>query len=122
MLARFAVSMLFTAAAVLAGCARPTTSPTAPIAKVPTARPAPVIVRIVSRHYSIVVSAGPTAPIYQVTNSAGHIVADGVTLAQLRLVDNNLYEELLPALAPNARVDARADAARDGDLLLLVDK
>jgi hypothetical protein len=105
MLTRFAVSLTITWA-MLSGCARPTPAPAAPIAKTPAAQPAPVIVRIVSRRYTIVVSAGPVAPVYHVTNSAGQVVADGVTLEQLQLVDNTLYQELVPTIAPSAQVDA----------------
>ncbi|HSV16021.1 MAG TPA: hypothetical protein VLI90_17295 [Tepidisphaeraceae bacterium] len=121
MLTRFAVAMM-TVAAGIGGCAtQATPAAVAPvaIAPAPAAKPAaPVIVRLVSRHYTIVVSAGRTAPLYQVTDNSGKLLADGVTLAQLRLVDNNLYQELVPALAPKAE----ADASMEGPAIGLAEK
>jgi hypothetical protein len=119
MLTRLAV-VTIGVAAVLGGCAKQAgPAPAAPLATAPSAaKPAPVIVRLVSRRYTIVVSAGRVAPIYHVTNSAGQVVADGVTLEQLQLVDNTLYQELVPAIAPNAR----ADASLEGPLIGVVDK
>src|SRR4051794_9513098 len=100
------VVLMTLSASALAGCARPSPAPMAPLAKAAPTKPNPIIVRIVSRRYMIVVSAGKLGPLYTVTNAAGQVVADGVTLAELRLVDNNLYQELVPAIAPSASADA----------------
>jgi hypothetical protein len=89
----------------------------APIAKLPGTPPqaaaqGPVIVRLVSRHYSVVISAGRTAPVYTIHDASGGLLASNVTLDQLRQSRVDLYDHLAPLIAPENSASARAWAGK----------
>jgi hypothetical protein len=89
------------------GCAHRPPAP-APVAQSFSASN-PMIVRLVGRRYTVNVTAGPKAPLYTITDLSGKVLADNMTLAQLRVSDQSLYEEIVPALAPEARADLGVD-------------
>jgi hypothetical protein len=64
-----------------------------------------MIVRLVGRRYTVNVTAGPKAPLYTIMDLKGNVLAENMTLAQLQVSDQNLYEEVAPALAPETRAD-----------------
>jgi hypothetical protein len=89
----------FTAAALAA-----TRSATAPLPDMPpvlagtTAKPH-VIVRVVSRDHSMTVVSSPAGPRYSAVTTNGAILADGLTLEQLRAAQPALYREVSPGVA-----------------------
>lgn len=64
----------------------------------------PVIVRLVGRNYSVVISAGPKSPVYTIRNGAGQLLAQNLTLEELRLARTDLYDKLAPAISPESTV------------------
>lgn len=62
----------------------------------------PVIVRLVGRNYSVVISAGPKAPVYTVRDGAGQLLAQNLTLEELRQDHVDLYDKIAPALSPHS--------------------
>lgn len=62
----------------------------------------PPIVRLQNRSYAIQISAGPRSPLYSITNSAGRLLCDNITLTDLQSQHRDLFNLLAPALAPNA--------------------
>ena len=90
-----------------AGCAQHR----APVAKGPTITPkaapqGPVIVRLVSRHYSVVISAGAKSPVYTIQSASGDLLASNVTLDQLRHSRADLYDQLAPLISPEGSASA----------------
>src|SRR5690348_4106775 len=68
----------------------------------------PVIVRLAGRHQTIVVTAGPTAPLYSATRDDGTPIVAGATLDQLRREHPEVYQQLIPTIA----VEAKAQTSR----------
>jgi hypothetical protein len=94
---------------LVAGCARHPAP--APVAKTrgimpPAAPPGPVIVRLVSRHYTVVISAGATSPVYTIRSAPGGLLASNVTLDQLRQTRVDLYDQLAPLISPQGSASA----------------
>jgi hypothetical protein len=75
-----------------------------PVASAPTRYL--TIVRLQSRNYSIEISAGPRSPVYSITDSAGQLICDNLSLTDLRIAHPELFNLLAPALAPNATASA----------------
>jgi hypothetical protein len=67
---------------------------------------APEIVRLVGRHFTVTIVAGPKAPLYTVVSDSGDVLAERMTLAELRENKPDVYRNLAPALAPSLRADA----------------
>jgi hypothetical protein len=85
------------------GCANhPTQSAAAPT----TERQHQVIVRLVSRNYSVVICEGPQSPLYTIRGATGELLARNLTLNELRDSRPDLYNSLAPALSPKATVMA----------------
>ena len=100
---RNAIAFIVIAACVaMLGCAsRPastSTPATAPAARATTDRP--VIVRLVGRNYSVVISAGIKGPVYTVRTPDGQLLAENLTLNELRQSHTDLYDKLAPAISP----------------------
>ena len=76
----------------------------APVAKMSD----PIITRIVARHYTVVVAAGPDAALYTITGENGQRLADHITLAAMKQSNPDLFRQIAPALAMGD-----ADAAID---------
>ena len=82
----------------------------------------PVIVRVVGRHQTITVTAGPECPLYSAATNDGKALVASATLEQLRQDHPDLYQQIEPSLAvesndvaPARRAGAsssRADIAR----------
>jgi hypothetical protein len=91
----------------MVGCTHssPTTEP-ATVSSAPIAPKRPVIVRLESRFYSIVISAGPKSPLYTVHTASGELLAQNVTLDELRDSRPDLYNQLAPALSPKGSASA----------------
>lgn len=87
----------------MAGCANHA-APAAAAAPAAVAPQGPVIVRLVGRNYSVVISAGPKAPVYTVRDGAGQLLALNLTLEELRLNHSDLYDKLAPAISPHSTV------------------
>lgn len=68
----------------------------------------PVIVRLESRFYSVVISAGPRSPLYTVHNANGQLLAQNLTLDELRSSRRDLFDQLAPALSPKGSASASA--------------
>lgn len=81
------------------GCANHAPA-TAPAASATAAPPSPVIVRLLGRNYSVVISAGPKSPVYTIRNATGAVVARDVTLNELRDSRVDLYDQLAPLISP----------------------
>lgn len=109
-----AVALTLSCGAMI-GCAHQNAS--APLAKAGTRSPAlpgaqgPVIVRLVSRHYTVVISAGAKSPVYTIRNAAGDLLASDVTLDQLRDTRVDLYDQLAPLISPEGSASARVQWA-----------
>jgi hypothetical protein len=78
-----------------------------------TAPEYPVIVRIVGRHQTITVTAGPGAPLYSAATSDGKVLVAAATLEQLRDRHPDLYRQLDPSLATEPKGDDAARPAGD---------
>ena len=82
----------------------------------------PVIVRIVGRHQTITVTAGPECPLYSAATNDGKLLVAGSTLQQLRDQHPDLYQQIEPSIAveandtvparPAGESSKRADMAR----------
>ena len=59
----------------------------------------PLIVRLVGRHQTITVTAGPAGPLYSATRSDGTAVVAGATLEKLRRDHPDVYQHLVPSIA-----------------------
>jgi hypothetical protein len=108
--AKSVLSVLLLSGTMVFGCARHPAP--APVAKTNVTTPAqaapqgPVIVRLVSRHYTVVVSAGPKSPVYTIHSAAGDLLASNVTLDQLRQTRVDLYDQLAPLISPEGSASA----------------
>ena len=99
----------------------------------------PLIVRLVGRHQTITVTAGPAGPLYSATRSDGTAVVAGATLETLRRDHPDVYQHLVPSIATERDRDgsprkpdanhpqgeaqpvSAIDASLDGALLLSVE-
>jgi hypothetical protein len=98
----------------MAGCAPHSEPATQASAAPTTGATGPVIVRLVGRNYSVVISAGPKAPVYTIRNAQGQLLAQNLTLQELRQDHVDLYDQLAPAISPEGTVSAVwADSRRE---------
>ena len=82
----------------------------------------PVIVRVVGRHQTITVTAGPEGPLYSAATNDGEMLVAGATLERLRREHPDLYQQIEPSMAveandtvparPAGESSKRADMAR----------
>lgn len=93
------LKMLGVAAVVsLAACStRPAVKPIAQ-AK-PAAENYPVITRIVGRHQTVTISAGPTSPLYSIQSPDGRMLVAYATLDQLRQQHPEHFRMIEPLVA-----------------------
>jgi hypothetical protein len=99
----------------LAGCGNHSPAPAPATAVAPAAAPAgPMIVRLVGRKYSVVISAGPRGPVYTFRTPGGQLLAQGMMLDELRLSRADLYDKIAPAFSPGR---AMSSAAVTGDMI-----
>ena len=74
----------------------------------------PVIVRLVGRHQTITVTAGPTAPLYSAARNDGTPIVAAATLDQLRQEHPEVYQQLIPTIATEAKAErSRKDKSQD---------
>ena len=74
------------------------------------AKDPPVLVRLESKHETIVITSGPTGPLYTVIAGDGTFLVKDVTLAQLELNNPQVHQRVESAIAANhARLDAGLD-------------
>src|SRR5688572_27893554 len=59
----------------------------------------PMIVRIVGRHQTITVTAGPAGPLYSASTSDGKAIVAAATLDELRDRHPEVYRQLHPGIA-----------------------
>lgn len=71
----------------------------------------PMIVRIVGRHQTITVTAGPEGPLYSAATNDGKLLVAGSTLEQLREQHPLLYRQIEPSMAVEANDTAPARPA-----------
>ena len=64
----------------------------------------PVIVRIVSRHQTIIVSAGPTGAVYSARAADGTQLAVNLTLSELREKQPAIYESIQTGWTTKAEI------------------
>lgn len=109
--ARSFLAVLVLSGGAIVGCTRHPAP--APVARTmgtgstePAAQQGPVIVRLVSRHYSVVISAGPKSPVYTIRNASGGLLASNITLDQLRQTRVDLYDQLAPLISPQGSASA----------------
>ena len=60
-----------------------------------------LITKIVSRHYTIEVSAGPTEPVYTVMGEDGNPLVDHITLGAMKQANPTLFNSVSSTLAMN---------------------
>ncbi len=65
------------------------------------AKDPPVIVRLESKHETVVITAGSAGPLYTVIASDGTFLVRGLTLAQLKLSNPQVHERVESAIAAN---------------------
>jgi hypothetical protein len=75
----------------------------------------PVIVRLVGRHQTIVVTAGPTAPLYSATRNDGTPIVAAATLEQLRRDHPEVYQQLIPTIATEAKAASSRKSKSEDD-------
>src|SRR5215218_7438363 len=73
----------------------------------------PVIVRIVGRHQTITVTAGPEGPLYSAATNDGEMLVAGATLERLRREHPDLYQQIEPSMAVEANDTVPARPARE---------
>jgi len=52
------------------------------------------IVRLVGRHHTIIITAGPKTPLYTIATNSGQVLASNLTLEQLRQTQPDLYADV----------------------------
>ena len=72
----------------------------------------PMIVRIVGRHQTITVTAGPAGPLYSAATSDGKAIVAGATLDELRDRHPAVYRQLHPGIAIKGDDDSGTGRAR----------
>jgi hypothetical protein len=65
----------------------------------------PVIVRVVGRHQTITVTAGPECPLYTAETTDGKLLVASATLEQLRSEHPEVYRQLNPSVAEESDAD-----------------
>lgn len=73
-----------------------------PSAATPPSASYPVIVRLVSVHHTITITAGPNGPLYSARDRDGTVLASNLTLGELRAQRPDIYRQVNPALASAA--------------------
>lgn len=97
------MSLVTAGCAAAMGCATRPAASTAPAGQaVRAAAERPVIVRLVGRNYSVVISAGLKGPVYTVRKPDGQLLAENLTLDELRQSHTDLYDKLAPAISPES--------------------
>jgi hypothetical protein len=86
------------AVSLLAGCAQPPRTPAPQASATSPAVFEPVIVRLVSRQKTIVITAGHGQSLYSVFDSSGRAIVSRATLDELRAGDPTLYEMIAPGV------------------------
>ena len=79
----------------------------------------PMIVRLVGRHQTIVVTAGPAGkgPLYSAERNDGTLIVAAATLDELRKDHPEVYQQLIPAMAtPRAETSKRKDQDKKEDV------
>ena len=56
----------------------------------------PIIVRLVSRHQTITITAGQGGALYTVVDASGRTIISRATLDQLRVTDSEIYRMIAP--------------------------
>jgi hypothetical protein len=95
-------------AAALSGCTHHTSAasnPAEPQEPQSASAHYPVIVRMVARHSTITISAGPRGPVYSAATSSGKTLVSNATLEELRTAHPDVYRQVEPTLALDARAD-----------------
>jgi hypothetical protein len=95
-------------AAVSSGCVRHTPAaqlPAEPQEPQSASAHYPVIVRMVARNSTITITAGPRGPLYSAATSSGQSLVSNATLEQLRSDHPDVYRQVEPTLALDARAD-----------------
>lgn len=101
---------LMAACIIMAGCAsRPAPPSTAPTGTAARTAERSVIVRLVGRNFSVVISAGSKGPVYTVRAPDGKLLALNLTLDELRHSHTDLYDKLAPAISPENSAVLTAD-------------
>ena len=59
----------------------------------------PVIVRLVSVHRTITITAGPNGPLYSARDRDGNTLASNLTLGELRAQRPDIYRQVSPVIA-----------------------
>lgn len=91
------------AAMSLAACAtRPAVTPVAQAT--PAVQTYPVITRIVGRHQTVTISAGPTSPLYSVQSPDGRMLVAYATLDQLRRQYPEHFKMIEPLVAADTSI------------------
>jgi hypothetical protein len=62
----------------------------------------PVIVRLVSRHEVITITAGARTPLYTVADASGRVLIREMSLPELKKTRPDLLEQIAPALSSAA--------------------
>lgn len=89
----------------ISGCARPS-APPAPQATIK--KELPVICRLVSRHETLTISAGPNGAVYSVQNAEGKMLLSYASREELRLTHPDLAQQLDSGIADRALPDMAA--------------
>jgi type IV pilus biogenesis protein CpaD/CtpE len=100
------------AALLLSGCARQAAPVAAQALVVKAEAEYPVIVRIVSRGQTVVVTAGPEGALYSVQSPTGEMLVSNVTLEELRGRHPEHYKWIAPMVANEMTVVADVQAGR----------
>lgn len=82
----------------------------------------PVIVRLVGRHQSVIVTSSGQGPRYSVRDNSGKMLVANATLDQLRTDHPDVYRLVEPSIAVDASVETRTEvpaAATVGPTLML---
>lgn len=96
-------------AAAVAGCkaheAKPTRAEDANVSAAGMHDGRPLIVQIVSRRETVIVTAGPREPLYSVRSTDGRELVANATLEELRTKHPEIYRRVEPSLAVDASVN-----------------
>jgi hypothetical protein len=97
-----------------AGCAKQAPAPVAPaqMQAVKAVATYPVIVRIVSRGQTVVVTAGPGGALYSVQSPTGEMLVSNLTLEELRGRHPEHYKWIAPMVANEMTVVADVEAGQ----------
>ena len=97
-----------------ASSSRAATAPAAAVVAALQHEP-PVIVRLVNRHQTITITAGPrgVGPLYSAVTADGKVLVSRATLQELRSEHPEIYRQIQPGVAMDYAIDASAASARD---------